>query len=115
MDFSPVGRGPAAREVDIPDGTVRVIRGVQRVRHEGYWVKMYPVPEDTRGATRRLIEGPTRRPCSPTEHGLNIPGCRVAEARKGFQGETDPGKRRVKGARYRGALFNRAADISTSL
>ncbi|MFL5388762.1 MAG: hypothetical protein ACJ79C_08545 [Myxococcales bacterium] len=115
MDFSPVGRGPAAREVDIPDGTVRVIRGVQRVHHEGYWVKMYPVPEDTLEAKRRLIEALTRRLFNHTEHGLNIPGCRVAEARKGFQGETDPGKRRVKGAMYAGALFNRAADIFTSL
>src|SRR5436305_10032121 len=115
MDLSPVGRGPAAREAEIPDGTVRVFRGVQRVHHEGYWVKMYPVPEDTLEAKRRLIEALTRRLFNHTEHGLNIPGCRVSEARNAFQGETDPGKRRVKGAMYAGALFNRAADIFTSL
>jgi len=115
MDLSPVSRGPAGREAEIPDGTVRVIRGVQRVHHEGYWVKMYPVPEDTLEAKRRLIEALTRRLFNHTEHGLNIPGCRLAEARSAFQGETDPGKRRVKGAMYAGALFNRAADIFTSL
>src|SRR3954465_3791524 len=115
MDLSPVGRGPAAREAEIPDGTVRVFRGVQRVHHEGYWVKMYPVPEDTLEAKRRLIEALTRRLFNHTEHGLNIPGWRLGEAKSAFQGETDPGKRRVKGAMYAGALFNRAADIFTSL
>jgi hypothetical protein len=115
MDLSPVGRGPAGREAEISEGTVRVIRGVKRVHHEGYWVKMYPVPEDTLEAKRRLIEALTRRLFNHTEHGLNIPGSRLGEARRAFQGETDPGKRRVKGAMYAGALFNRAGDIFTRL
>src|SRR3954449_11957019 len=115
MDLSPVSRGPAGREAEIPDGTVRVIRGVQRIHHEGYWIKMYPVPEDTLEAKRKLIEALTRRLFNHTEPGVNIPGCRLDEARRAFQTEADPGRKRVKCAMYAGALFNRATDIFTRL
>ena len=50
-----------------------------------------------------------------TEHGLNIPGHRMAEARRAYESETDAGRKRVKGAMYAGALFNRATNIFTRL
>jgi hypothetical protein len=73
------------------------------------------VPEDTLQGKRRLIEALTRRLFNHTEHGLDIPGHRLGEARQAYEAETDPGRRRVKGAMYAGALFNRATDIFTRL
>jgi len=96
-------------------GTVRVIDGQRRIHHEGYWVKMYPVPADTLRAKKDLIEALTRRLFNHTEHGLNIPGHRLGEARRAYDEETDPGRKRVKGAMYAGALFNRATTIFTRL
>jgi hypothetical protein len=89
---------------DIPDGTLRIIGGRERTYIDGYWIKTYQVPEDTLQAKRRLIEGLTRRLFNLTEHGLNIPGQRLAEAKKAYDEELDPGKKRVKGAMYAGAM-----------
>lgn len=100
---------------DIPNGTLRVIDGRERSYTDGYWIRTYPVPEDTLQGKRRLIEALTRRLFNHTEHGLNIPGHRLAEARQAYLDEVDPGKKRVKGAMYAGALFNRATDIFTRL
>ena len=100
---------------DIPNGTLRIIDGRERSYTDGYWIKTYPVPEDTLQGKRRLIEALTRRLFNHTEHGLNIPGHRLAEAKQAWLDETDPGKKRVKGAMYAGAMFNRATDIFTRL
>lgn len=97
------------------EGSRRIIDGVERVYYEGYWVKTYPVPANSLEAKKRLIEALTRRLFNHTEHGLNIPGTRLAEARKSFQEETDPARRRVKSAMLAGALFNRATDIFRKL
>jgi hypothetical protein len=94
-----------------PEGTRRLIDGRERVFYDGYWIKTYPVPADSLQAKKRLIEALTRRLFNHTEHGLNIPGTRLAEARQSYQEESDPGRRRVKGAMLAGALFNRATDI----
>src|SRR3989442_4530761 len=91
-------------------GTTCLIDGQQLVYYEGYWIKTYPVPDDTLQAKKHLIEALTRRLFNHTEHGLNIPGHRMAEARRAYEAETDPGRKRVKGAMYAGALFNRATN-----
>jgi hypothetical protein len=109
MDGASLRLEPAGPPV--ADGTSRTIDGEERIYHEGYWIKMYPVPEDTLEAKRKLIEALSRRRFNHTEPGLNIPGCRLDERRGAFQAETDPGRKRVKGAMYAGALFNRATDI----
>jgi hypothetical protein len=44
-----------------------------------------------------------------------VPGSRLEEARRAFDGEDEPQRKRVKGAMLAGALFNRAADIFTKL
>ncbi len=99
----------------IAEGTRRLIDGVERVYYEGYWVKTYPIPEDELWAKKTLIRDLTRRLFNHVEHGLNVPGRRLAEARAAYEAETDPQKKRVKGAMLAGALFNRATDIFTHL
>jgi len=104
-----------AMDSDIPNGTERVIDGRLRVHYDGYWIKAYPVPADTLLEKRRLIAGLTRRLFNHVEHGLNVPGERLDEARRAYDAETDPERRRVKGGMLAGALFNRAADIFQKL
>lgn len=98
-----------------PEGTRRMIEGQERVFYDGYWIKTYPVPADSLDAKKRLIEALTRRLFNHTEHGMNIPGTRLAEARQTYADETDSGRRRVKAAMLAGALFNRATDIFRKL
>ena len=92
-------------------GTRRIIDQQERVYYEGYWIKTYPVPGDCLAAKKNLIEALTRRLFNHTEHGLNVPGVRLREARAAYEAETDPALRRVKGGMLAGALFNRATDI----
>lgn len=98
-----------------PNGCKRVIDGVERVHYYGYWIKTYEAPADTLEAKKRLIEALARRLFNHVEHGINIPGRRLAEARAAYDTEADPAMRRVKGAMLAGALFNRATDIFTKL
>ncbi|HEX3775595.1 MAG TPA: hypothetical protein VHV51_14080 [Polyangiaceae bacterium] len=100
---------------EIAQGEQRTIDGQLRVHYDGYWIKHYEVPADTLLAKKRLIEALTRRLFNHVEHGLNVPGTRLAEARRAFLDETDQRKKRVKGGMLAGALFNRAADIFTNL
>jgi hypothetical protein len=98
-----------------PEGTRRIIDGLERVFYDGYWIKTYPVPADSLEAKKKLIEALTRRLFNHTEHGLNIPGTRLHEARTSYEDEDDQARKRVKGAMLAGALFNRAADIFRKL
>ena len=93
------------------EGARRIIDQQERVYYEGYWIKTYPVPGDCLAAKKNLIEALTRRLFHHTEHGLNVPGARLKEARAAYDSETDPAQRRVKGGMLAGALFNRATDI----
>ncbi|MCX7945751.1 MAG: hypothetical protein N2557_02105 [Hydrogenophilus sp.] len=99
----------------VENGTRRIIDGVERVYYEGYWVKTYPLPENEFDARKTLIRDLTRRLFNHVEHGINVPGRRLAEVRAAYENETDPQKKRVKGAMLAGALLNRATDIFTHL
>ncbi|MGC3965543.1 MAG: hypothetical protein QM803_20080 [Rhodocyclaceae bacterium] len=99
----------------IPFGEKRVIDGQERVHYYGYWVKTYEAPADSLAAKKKLIEALTRRLFNHVEHGINIPGSRLTEAREAFESEANVDMKRVKGAMLAGALFNRAADIFTKL
>jgi hypothetical protein len=99
----------------IPFGKKELVDGRLRVFYYGYWIKAYEVPADTLLAKKRLIEALTRRLFNHVEHGLNVPGGRLDEARRAFEVESDPQRKRVKGAMLAGCLFNRAADIFTKL
>ena len=110
--------GAAITHTDLPialGSEERIINGQRRVYCDGYWVKAYDVPADTLTAKKRLIEALTRRLFNHVEHGVNIPGSRLEEARRAFDAESEPRRRRVKGAMLAGALFNRAADVFTKV
>ena len=102
-------------DLPIPVGCERIIDGQRRVYCDGYWVKAYDIPADTLTAKKRLIEALTRRLFNHVEHGVNIPGSRLEEARSAFDAESEPRRKRVKGAMLAGALFNRAADVFTKV
>ncbi|MCW8936220.1 MAG: hypothetical protein OQK98_16020 [Gammaproteobacteria bacterium] len=89
--------------------------GLTSVYYDGYWVKCYTPPVDTLTAKKDLIQSLTRRLFNHMEHGINIPGKMLDEVSDAYEAETDHRKKRVKGAMLAGALFNRAADIFTSL
>jgi hypothetical protein len=108
-------RAQADDEGEIALGERRTLGGRERVYYYGYWIKAYPTPADTLLTKKRLIEALTRRLFNHVEHGVNVPGTRLAEARAIFGGETDPARRRVQGAMLAGALFNRATDVITKL
>jgi hypothetical protein len=97
----------------IKNGTRRDVDGKPRVYYDGYWIKCYEPPADSLEAKRQLIEALTRRLFNHVEHGINLPGFRLEEARESYRKEKDPERKRVNGAMLAGALFNRAADIFT--
>ena len=99
----------------IENGLRKKINGVTNVYYEGYWIKCYEPPVDNLSAKKQLIQSLTRRLFNHMEHGINIPGKLLDEVRAYYDAEQDPRKKRVKGAMLAGALFNRAADIFTSL
>lgn len=97
------------------NGTLKVINGVERIFYDGYWIKRYHAPVDNLSDKKLLIQSLTRRLFNHMEHGINIPGRLLDKVRADYEAETDPGKKRVRGAMLAGALFNRAADIFTQL
>lgn len=105
----------AAMNASIPNGTTETIDGVERVFYDGYWIKAYDPPADSLQAKKTLIQALTRRLFNHVEHGINIPGKRLGDARRAYEAETDPARKRVKGAMLAGAMFNRATDIFTKL
>ena len=95
------------------NGTVREIDGKPRIYYDGYWVRYYVVPEDSLATKHLLIKALTRRAFHLTEKGINTPGVKLEEARRAYEEETDPDRKRINGAMLAGALFNRASDIFT--
>ncbi|AFL74015.1 hypothetical protein [Thiocystis violascens] len=93
------------------NGSRRRIKGVERVFYDGYWIKYYEPPQDSFEVRRHLVQALTRRLFNHVEHGINIPGVRLKEARAAYESENDTARKRVNGAMLAGALFNRAADI----
>ncbi|MCU7918315.1 MAG: hypothetical protein KZQ88_18885 [Candidatus Thiodiazotropha sp. (ex Dulcina madagascariensis)] len=100
---------------NIPNGTVREIKGKSCVFYDGYWIKHYQPMEDNLETKKYLIEALTRRLFNHVEHGINMPGDRLDEARKAYTEEEDMDLKRVKGAMLAGALFNRGTDIFREL
>lgn len=97
------------------NGTLNVIDGVERIYYDGYWIRYYRAPVDSLSDKKLLIQSLTRRLFNHMEHGINIPGRLLDKVRADYEAETDPGKKRVRGAMLAGALFNRAADIFNEL
>jgi len=99
----------------VENGTHKCIDNKDCVYYDGYWIRFYPVPEDTLANRKRLILGMTRRAFHHTENGINTPGSRLEAVRSAYREETDPDCKRVNAAMLAGALFNRATDIFTSI
>ncbi|NNJ90028.1 MAG: hypothetical protein HKP55_00015 [Gammaproteobacteria bacterium] len=97
------------------NGVRQTIDGELKVYYDGYWIKCYEAPKDNLSAKKSLIQSLTRRLFNHMEHGINIPGRLLVQVREAYEAETDPKKKRIKGAMLAGALFNRAADIFTHL
>jgi len=97
------------------NGTRKICDGKDCIYYDGYWIRFYPIPEDTLANRKWLIDHLTRRTFHHTESGINTPGERLEEARKAYQEQQDPTRRRVNGAMLAGALFNRATDIFTAI
>ena len=97
------------------NGTRSDIDGTPRVFYDGYWIRYYAPPDDTLANRKGLIDGLTRRAFHHTEPGINTPGKRLDEARRWYESETDPQRKRVNAAMLAGALFNRATDLFTTI
>src|SRR6478609_5749712 len=102
-------------EEDVREGSKRAVGSHWRVCYGGYWIKAYDAPADTLLTKKKLIQALTRRLFNHVEHGINIPGTRLDEARLAYERELHPQRKRVKGAMLAGCLFNRAADVFTKL
>ncbi len=95
----------------IENGTIRKTSDRVSVYYDGYWIRYYAPPEDTLAEKKKLIVNLTRRTFHHTEPGINTPGEKLEMARQAYLDETDPARKRVKGAMLAGALFNRGTDI----
>ncbi|MCG7982623.1 MAG: hypothetical protein JAY90_07705 [Candidatus Thiodiazotropha lotti] len=99
----------------IANGTIQKIDGKASIYYDGYWIKYYKPMEDSLETKKYLIDALTRRLFNHVEHGINIPGDRLDEAREAYTDEQDEDLRRVKGAMLAGALFNRGTQIFREL
>jgi len=100
---------------EIANGTVRTIDGRPSVFYDGYWVRWYEIKSDDYASKKKLIDQLTKRVFHHAEPGINTPGHRLEQIRRIYEYETDPAKKRVKGAMLAGALLNRGADILTAI
>lgn len=99
----------------VENGTIREHQGKICIHIDGYWIRYYAPPPNTMAEKRELIYSLQRRVFHHTEEGINSPGWRMEIARKYYDAETDPRRKRVKAAMLAGSLFNRATDIFTSI
>jgi hypothetical protein len=101
--------------MSIRNGTKKDIDGKPCIYYDGYWIRRYEVVSDDYANKKNMIDQLTRRVFHHAETGINAPGFRVDEIRRLFDQETDPARKRVKGAMLAGALLNRGADIMTAI
>ena len=93
------------------NGAIRECNGKICIFVDGYWVRYYAPPANTMAEKKALIFSLRRRVFHHTEQGINSPGWRLEIARKYYEQEQDPARKRVKAAMLAGSLFNRATDI----
>lgn len=106
----------ASEQSNSPEnGTIRENGGKICIHIDGYWIRYYAPPPNTMAEKRALIFSLRRRVFHHTEQGINSPGWRLEIARKYYEEEEDPARKRVKAAMLAGSLFNRATDIFTSV
>ncbi len=103
------------KEIALKDGVTQIKEGIKYIYFDGCWILYYEPPEDTLLNRKALISHLTKRTFHNTESGINTPGCRLDEARKAYESENDPKRKRVNAAMLAGALFNHATDIFTAI
>jgi len=103
------------RDSEIANGTEAEIAGKPCIYYDGYWVRRYNTRSDSLANRKRLIDQLTRRVFHHTEPGINTPGIKLDLARKAYEEEPDPRRKRVNAAMLAGALLNRASDIFTKI
>ena len=103
--------GAPPPDTAVSNGTRQKIGGKECIHFEGYWIRYYPPPADTLSSRKALIEHLSRRLFHHTEPGINTPGEKLDVARRNYERETNPARKRVAGAMLAGALVNRATDI----
>ena len=108
-------RKNADKREEVSNGTIREHGGKICIFVDGYWIRYYAPPPNTMAEKRALIFSLRRRVFHHTEQGINSPGWRLEIARKYYQEEKDPSKKRVNAAMLAGSLFNRATDIFDSV
>lgn len=106
---------PTVKDSEVRNGTIREYQGKICIYIDGYWIRYYAPPPNTMAEKRELIYSLRRRVFHHTEEGINSPGWRLEIARKYYEKEEDPRRKRVKAAMLAGSLFNRATDIFTSV
>ena len=99
----------------IENGSRKEINGKPRIYYDGYWIRYYAPPAETLSAKKELLDMLTRRTFHHTEPGINTPGANLDLARRSWEQQQDPARRRVNAAMLAGALFNRAADIFSNI
>lgn len=97
------------------NGTIREHGGKICIYIDGCWIRYYAPPPNTMAEKRALIISLRRRVFHHTEEGINSPGWRLEIARKFYEEEQNPARKRVNAAMLAGSLFNRATDIFTSI
>lgn len=97
------------------NGDIQQYEGKICIFFDGYWIRYYPAPMNTMSEKKGLILSLRKRVFHHTEAGINSPGWRTEIARRYYEKETDPAKKRVNAAMLAGSLFNRATDIFTSI
>ncbi len=93
------------------NGAIREFNGKICIFIDGYWIRYYAPPANTMSEKKALIFSLRRRVFHHTEQGINSPGWRLEIARKYYEQEQNPARKRVKAAMLAGSLFNRATDI----
>ncbi len=116
MSATPTKLRNSALETDsFENGTIREYSGKICIFINGYWIRYYAPPPNTMSEKKTLIISLRRRVFHHTEEGINSPGWRLEIARKFYEAETNPRRKRVNAAMLAGSLFNRATDIFTSV
>jgi hypothetical protein len=93
------------------NGAIQECNGKICIFIDGYWIRYYAPPANTMAEKKELIFSLRRRVFHHTEQGINSPGWRLEIARKYYEQEADPARKRVTAAMLAGSLFNRATDI----
>ena len=102
-------------KAEIENGSIADIEGCPHIFYDDYWIRYYEPPAESLSAKKRLIDALTKRTFHHTEAGINTPGDKLDMARKAYESEQDPRRKRINAAMLAGALFNRATDIFTTI